>query len=137
MRSPVAASMMLAFGFASTYSGCLSSDPPARYIQGCSLERLDPGLALIAKDAELDPSARFEAIGSQRGGGQINKPVMAHPNSRVIRLLDKQVVTSCGRREDLADPVGDDTNRFVFWKGEEAFTTPAGDVRCDLGRVGE
>lgn len=71
----------------------LFSDPPARYIQGCSLEWLDPGLALVSKDAEFDPSARFETIGSQRGGGQLNKPVMAHPDSRMIRLLDQQVVT--------------------------------------------
>jgi len=62
---------------------------------------------------------------------------MHHADTRVVGLLHQQVMAARGRRQDLADPVGGDLDRFLLGDHRKALATPSCDVGGDLRRIRE
>lgn len=46
--------------------------PPARHVERDCIERFDPGFVFVRINAELEPAARFQAVGSERARIEID-----------------------------------------------------------------
>jgi len=113
-------------------AAALRSRPPRCHVECGAVERLDPSISLVSVHAELDPATRFESIRRERSRGEIDDPVVRHPDPRVVRLLYEQVMAARGGRQDLADPVGDDLDRLILGKRGETLAAPASDTGGDF-----